>query len=171
MWLSLASDPATASFSHTISVLQQCLKHNRDLLTAITSHKSNLSEDLHNRLDEAHLQNERAAALVKLQARTFSYRALMGSAPGSEHALALIHKVEALNALTGDNITLTDVQKLRALMKSESAVKQTVQIRSSSATRILSPYINTPPDPLSTLSEPPLTTRILGQCYLCCEYA
>ena len=87
------------------------------------------------RLDGARLLIEQAAALVKMQAWTFSYRALMGSAPGSEDAVTLIHNLEALNAITGNNITLTDVPKLRALMKAESGANQPVHVRPSPVNR------------------------------------
>jgi len=73
MWLSSVSDPATATFSHTVSVIQQCLKDNHEIIADITSLQSNLPKEMHTRLDGARLQNEQAAALMKMQARTFSY--------------------------------------------------------------------------------------------------
>ena len=74
MWLLLANDLATAEFSHTVSVLQLCLKDNFDIFTELTSLPSHLPQDLHNRLDAIRLQNQQAAALLKVQARAFSYR-------------------------------------------------------------------------------------------------
>jgi hypothetical protein len=89
MWLSLVSDPATANFSHTVSVIQQCFKDNHEMIADLTSLQSNLPEEMRTRLDGAPLIIEQAAVPVKMQAWTFSYRALMGSAPGSEDAWPL----------------------------------------------------------------------------------
>jgi hypothetical protein len=160
-WLTLANDPQAASFAHMVSIVHNVLQNQSRIMEDLLEIPELQHLQVFARIERARAPLERATTLLRMQSRAFALKNLLGQAPGAEQALALIHKTEALNAITGDNLTITDVAKLRNMVntaiKLSSANRQQNAFRSTGA-------MNTHTSPMARMHSPQ------GPCFNCGQY-
>jgi hypothetical protein len=166
-WLTLANDPQSASFAHMVSIVSGVLQEESKLLSHLIEIPEVQALSIYSLIEKHRAPLERAANLLNMQARAFALKTLMGPDPDSDQALALLHKTEALNAITGDNLSILDVAKFRNLIN--AAKKITNPGRSAAFPR----QYNTFRYSGAVGYNPPTVMRsqpVLGPCFNCGQY-
>ena len=176
-WLTLADDPSTASFAHMISNINETIKEVKELLIDWVSSASgtDVKVEFRNRFTALNTHLDRTSSLVKMQARAFSLKTLLGPMPGAENAMSLLYRTEALNKITGENISIADVAKLRSVVNvanklSDSTARPVAAARYLNLTRqSWGPRTMQPPR-LSSAAASGQQGPTPGPCYACGQY-
>jgi len=166
-WLTLANDPQSASFAHMVSNVSVALHDQSKLLSHLVDIPEVRALAVYPLIEKHRAPLERAANLLLMQARAFALKTLMGPDACTDQAIALLHKTEALNAITGDNLSIADVAKFRNLIN--TANKLTNPGRTTSFPRQYNTfrYSGTASHSTPTMMR---SQPISGPCFNCGQY-